>query len=88
MSYMDEPHIQKVLNVYKTFAPESSISKVIPNEEILKNDANLSIQLYVKGRHNTTVENKQSLNGLVKEWNTQSTELRQSITNLITELKN
>lgn len=87
MSYMDEPHIQKVLKAYKGFKSIDGFAAVVDTKEVLKdNNGNLSIQLYVSNKHNTSAVNIDSLTDLVKQWSQDSLELKKSIKQLIVTL--
>lgn len=88
MSYMDDKHIQKVYQVYSEFSEVEGFSKVVSIENVILNNGNLSIQLYVDTHlRNKKSHKNESLEELVSIWNNQSTELRLSIANLIADLK-
>ncbi len=86
MSFMDEPHIQKVLKAYHKFSNSSGFSKVVSVDDVLKNNGNLSIQMYVDMNEKKENENSIDLKEMVKDWNNSTIELRSSISNLIKTL--
>lgn len=86
ISYMDEPHIQKVLKAYTQFSSSAGFSKVVSADDVLKNNGNLSIQMYVDMNEKLTNGNSIGLKEMVKDWNNNSNELRSSISNLIKTL--
>ncbi|MDI7817366.1 class I SAM-dependent DNA methyltransferase [Clostridioides difficile] len=52
-SYLEDVHIKKIENTYKEFIDEPGFSRVVTNQEIISNDAKLSIPLYVKNNDNS-----------------------------------
>lgn len=87
ISYMDETHIQKVLKAYNLFSSSPGFSNVVTVDDVLRNNGNLSIQMYVNMNENYKQDNSNNLHEMVQNWNRNSDELRGSITSLITTLK-
>ncbi|OSZ79660.1 DNA methyltransferase [Chitinophagaceae bacterium IBVUCB1] len=85
MSYMDEPHIQKVLKAYHQFKDVDGFAKVVSKDDVLSNNGNLSVQLYVDKVKSEGFDGE-DLHGLIKSWNDQSNDLKKSITQLIKDL--
>ena len=48
MAYLSNDHVTTISNSYRKFKDEAGFSKVVSNKEVLENDGNLSIPLYVK----------------------------------------
>lgn len=48
MAYLSDGHVTTISNSYRKFKDEAGFSKVVSNKEVLENDGNLSIPLYVK----------------------------------------
>ena len=46
-SYLEDKHIEKITNAYRTFKPEDHFASVVDNKDVLKNNAELTISLYV-----------------------------------------
>jgi len=48
MAYLSNEHVSIISNTYRKFKDEVGFSKVVSNKEVLENEGNLSIPLYVK----------------------------------------
>ncbi len=89
-SFLKEEHIQNVLQAYQTFQEIDGFAHVAPLDEILANQANLNIPLYVKsnGTRNGTVKSgEQSLATAIAEWQENSQALRTSMNDLFAVLE-
>ena len=84
-SYLEESHIEKIHSVFKDFEDHSGFAVVINNEEILSNNANLNIALYVS--NNTNNEGKKELIEVVNEWLESSEALKKNTSVLFKSLK-
>jgi len=84
-SFLEPVHIQKMVEAYRSFKDIDGFTRVVPIDEILKRDGNMSIPLYVK----TPVhEGEQpSLEELYVEWDESSKKLYQSLDSLVVLLK-
>jgi type I restriction enzyme M protein len=87
ISYMDEHHISKVVNAFHAFDDVDGFASVKSNEEILSNNGNLSIQLYVDTNNRNSMEVSIDLKTMISTWEKQSHSLRKSISDLIQTLK-
>jgi type I restriction enzyme M protein len=85
MSYMDEPHIQKVLKAYHQFKDVEGFAKVVSKDDVLSNNGNLSVQLYIDKAQSKDIDGE-DLHELIANWNDQSINLKKSITQLIKDL--
>lgn len=81
-SYLEDKHINRMLNAYNSFSDETGYCKVATNEDILSNGGKLSVSLFVEGKseeflnYDEAVENwKSSHSQLSKEYS--------SLTNLL-----
>jgi len=85
MSYLDPKHIEKIYSAYKGFEVINEFSNVIENEKILEDqNARLSVQLFVK-----KIQLKgNSFSSILNEWETSSTQLKNSMEQLFTTLHN
>jgi type I restriction enzyme M protein len=84
-SFLEPVHIQKMVEAYRSFKDIDGFTRVVPIDEILKRDGNMSIPLYVKP---PVREGEQpSLEELYVEWDESSKGLHQSLDSLITLLK-
>ena len=77
-SYLGEKHIQSIYDIYKNFADAEGFSRVLTNDDILSNNANLNIALYVSNNDNKHKE-KKDLSGVVSEWLKSSNDLKLSL---------
>ncbi|MDD5489295.1 MAG: class I SAM-dependent DNA methyltransferase [Candidatus Moranbacteria bacterium] len=65
-SRLEEMHIQKIFEAFKNFEDVEKFSRVVSGKEIIKNNANLSITLYVS--NNGKPEDKKEISIVVSEW--------------------
>ena len=77
-SYLLSEHIDRILNAYQTNQDVENFSVVTPIQEILDNDANLSINLYIqaKSQRNVPVEGE-TFDARFNEWTTNAKALEQ-----------
>jgi type I restriction enzyme M protein len=81
MAYLDEAHIQKIIQAYQAFEDIRGFAKVVSPKEITENGGSMNISFYVKRIKNTYKED--DLSGTINNWLTSSSELRTSISQLI-----
>jgi type I restriction enzyme M protein len=48
MGYLENSHIEKIYNAYKGFESIKDFSKLVDSKDVLENNANMSISLYVR----------------------------------------
>ena len=48
MGYLEQTHIDKIFSAYEAFEDQDSFAKLVSNEEIFVNHANLAINLYIR----------------------------------------
>ncbi len=85
MSYLEEHHIQRVLDAYHKFADIPHFAKVATIDEIMENKGNMSVSFYVgKLKEDNGGRN---LKENIKDWVIKSSELINSIQELIKELR-
>jgi len=85
ISFLDEKHIQKIYKAYKSYSSDGDFCKVVAVDEVMKNDGNLAIALYIS--KSIIEKDKENLETLFQEWLDSSSELKQSIKRLIANLK-
>lgn len=85
-SFLDERQTEKIYKAYANFKNISGFAKVVDNENILSNKANLSISLYVSETSNGNSEKK--LHELVDSWLTNSSDLKQGTKEIFSMLEN
>ncbi len=75
-SHLEEKHIQKIYEAYKGFKDIDRFARVLTNKDILDNNANLNIALYVSS--GTSEKSEKSLEKTVSEWTEGSLSLKKS----------
>ena len=82
-SYLEEKHINKIVDAYIKYDDIEGFSKRVSNEELLQQDSTLSISFYVK--HNTVKEEKENidLEKTFKEWEKASFNMNKSLKEII-----
>lgn len=86
---MDE-NIQKILHAYQHFHHVDGFARVVSNNEILANQANLNIPLYLRSNgkgSNANASEKTSLTYVIAEWQESSQLLRSSMSDLFAMLE-
>ena len=86
INVLEERHIQKIFSAYKTYQDAEGFAKVVDIADILKNNANLSIPLYVSRIKNGNEQEKCFVD-LYEAWTASSTELRRSMNELFKMLE-
>ena len=78
-SYLEEKHINKIVDAYIKYDDIEGFSKRASNEELLQQDSTLSISFYVK--HNIVKEEKENidLEKTFKEWKKASFNMNKSL---------
>lgn len=85
ISYLDEHNITKIYDAYRDYKDDNGFCKVVPNKEVLNNNANLNLAVYVSNVRKVKGE-EVNLKGRIKEWEQNTSKLRGAINNLIEEL--
>ncbi|WOF16025.1 SAM-dependent DNA methyltransferase [Methanoplanus sp. FWC-SCC4] len=86
-SFIESHHRKRILNGYQRYEDIDGFSKVMKNEEILAQNGNLSVQMYVKPLNGNESEEEISLNELIAEWDEKCEDFGASIEDLISILK-
>lgn len=84
-AWLEPKHIKKISDAYWKFADVDGFAKVMSNKEVLANNANLSLQLYVK---QLALENEHTTEALLADIRKGQEEINISLDNLYTQLKN
>jgi type I restriction enzyme M protein len=90
MSYLKPEHQERIANAYHDFKDVEGSAKVASLPDIRTNDGNLSIPLYVRGKAVGEGKAEYAADGLkkaVKVWEVSSTNLNQSIEELLNSLE-
>lgn len=87
-SYLDDEHIQKIVNAYNKFDNIEGLSSIRTVGEVLNNDSKLSIPLYIKINEKfSTLENSnKTINENIDEWKANSLKENSNMAELISML--
>ncbi len=66
-SYLEDRHIERIINSYNSFSNIEGFSTVINQNEILENNSKLSVALYVRNNNSTSISQEELLL-TVSEW--------------------
>lgn len=84
-AWLEPRHIKKIYNAYYKFKDVESFVKVMSNTDVLSNNGNLSVQLYVK---QTEVANEHNIEELIADVKTGQKQINESMESLFTQLEN
>ena len=85
MGYLEQTHIDKIFSAYEAFEDQDSFAKLLSNEEILANHANLAINLYIRPDA-LSHEGRLSFGEAYAQWESSSRDLKTSMETLFAEL--
>ena len=83
-AWLEPKHIQKISEAYFRLTEEEGFSKVVSNTEVISNNGNLSLQLYVK---QTSKNNVNSTRDLLQISRFSQKEINKSLDELSRQLK-
>lgn len=88
-SFLREPHIEKILDAYRRFEDVPGFARVVSLDEVVANDANLSIPLYVSPNGNSGDGGSEeiSLEEAIAQWDAESRETREALQKVIALLR-
>ncbi|MGD9732605.1 MAG: N-6 DNA methylase [Desulfamplus sp.] len=84
-AWLEPHHIKKIADAYWQFKDVEGFAKVMSNKDVLENNGNLSLQLYVKQVNSNIEHNTLDLIANIKAGQQQ---INNSLENLFTQLKN
>ena len=84
-AWLEPQHIKKISEAYWKFTDTEGFAKVMSNIEVLENNGNLSLQLYVK---QAVLENEHNTEDLITNIKSKQIEINASMENLFAQLKN
>ncbi len=87
MGFLEDRHINKIFKAYQDFTNKENFSAVMTIEEVLANDGNMSISLYVRTQE-LSMETEVNFEGAYKNWEDSSKQLKKSMTELFEILDN
>ena len=83
--FLERQHIEKIVNAYRAFQDIDEFAKVVPIKEVLANDGNMSIPLYLSRSENNGHEH--TLEETTELWETSILKRDHSADALFTSLK-
>ena len=90
-SFLEPEHIEKILKAHQAFKDIPDFARVVPLDEILRNNSNLSIPLYVRAKGNgggsAAASSTKPLSKVIAEWEQSSAALRSSMAALLRSLE-
>jgi len=81
MSFLDETHIEKIFRAYKAFSDIENFALVAENNDVLKNNGNMAINLYVRTKSFTQTNNS-DFGEHYYNWEKSGNELKAAMNNL------
>ncbi|WP_031167871.1 type I restriction-modification system subunit M [Streptosporangium roseum] len=84
-AFLDIRHLEKILATYEAFEDVPGFARVVTSDEIIANNASLSIPLYIKPQ--TEGNSRPNLEMLLGDWNTSSIMIQESVSGLMTALE-
>lgn len=84
-AWLEPEHIKKISDAYWKFVDAVGFARIMSNKEVLENNGNLSLQLYVKQVSNG-IEHKTE--DLMQEIKSGQQQINDSVNNLFSQLKN
>jgi len=84
-AWLEPQHIKKISDAYWSFKNVDGFAQIMTNKEVLANNGNLSLQLYVK---QITVDKSHSTLDLISDIRNGQNQINNSMDNLFTQLKN
>ena len=87
MGFLEPTHIDKIFNVYSKFEEEENFAALVSREDVLKNDGNMSVSLYVRADKYDEKQNL-SFTEVYDGWEKSSQDLKTSMDQLFETLEN
>jgi type I restriction enzyme M protein len=84
-AWLEKDHIKKIANTYRSFTNIEDFAQIVTTQDVLENNGNLSIPLYVKVSRNSEQE---SLNTILSKIEKTHSSYNSSMEKLLIELKN
>jgi type I restriction enzyme M protein len=84
-AWLEPQHIKRIADTYWNFKDVEAFAKIVSNAEVLQNNGNLSLQLYVKQTANTNSHNTEDL---ISEIKSGQKHINTALENLFSQLSN
>ena len=82
-SYLEDKHIKKIVDAYKSLTDIEKFSVIVSENEIDKNEYNLSIPLYVNALYDECSEQTEDIQSTIEKWKDNHQIMIDSVSNLI-----
>jgi type I restriction enzyme M protein len=87
MAFLEEKHIQKIFNTYKNYVSIENFARLANTEEVLANNGNMAINLYVRPMDLNGTE-ALSFEDAYQQWKEKGAQLKKSMQELFDILEN
>ncbi len=87
IGFLEEKHIDKIFLAHQNFANDENFAALVTTDEVLKNNGNMAINLYVR-QNSYDAENSESFEDAYENWNQSSDLLKTSMNELFQILEN
>jgi type I restriction enzyme M protein len=87
MGFLEERHINKIFKAYQDFTNKENFSALITSDEVLANNGNMSISLYVRTQE-LSMETELNFEEVYDSWKDSSKQLQKSMNELFEILDN
>ena len=87
IGFLEERHINKIFKAYQDSTNKENFSTLMTNEEVLRNNGNMSINLYVRAQQ-LSMQSEDKFEDVYKDWEISSKQLKGSMNELFEILKN
>jgi len=84
-AWLEPHHIKKISDAYWKYKDAKNFAKIVTNKDVLENNGNLSVQLYVK---QAVIDNTDNTQDLISEIRSGQKQINSSLDDLFTQLKN
>lgn len=81
MGFLEEKHINKIFKAYQNFTDKENFSAVMTNEEVLANNGNMSISLFVRAQQ-LSMQTEEKFEDVYDSWEGSSKQLKKSMNEL------
>ena len=85
VSFLEEPHIQKIVKAFNLFQDCDGFAKLVTRDEVLKDDASLLVTKYLKSSR-IGIHDENFLDDALIAWKSSSEKCNQAMKKLFTEL--
>lgn len=83
-AWLESKHIKKISDAYWKFKVEKGFAKIVSNKDVIENNSNLSLQLYIKQNN---VDSVRKTVDIIEEIKIGQNQINNSIENLFNQLK-